>query len=410
MSAQELQVVKAFSSLTIPEDVIRNSDIKGIVNDILSANQSVGSNTDRLDRLRREKANNSRISNWWNDRSDKIDEAQLDLNKSIGRLTQKSSQLLVVNTAISKVLSDQQGILLKQQRLLEEQTKQLKEQNQQILKQQRTLEDQQKDICKANQGLLEAKGLTQEQAKKLVGCVKRVEEAESKVAQANESLRHETKDMLDSAVSYIGNRVDYQKAEFTRNHDALQVSLSEQLLAQKNWMGEEFVQIQDSQQQFDKVLTGKFEDFSSTTHQTLAAAAEETGRVLEEQNNYIHKQVSELTSTLAENQHALQSSLDESRAQLLAKSEEAEKTLLSRQSAFEEKSCQTQTALESKLDQATTKLTEINEQLAQTRLDLQEANEANSSYKIRGTWAMALIGIVAAGAASWQVGTYFSIF
>ena len=66
-----------------------------------------------------------------------MQDAQLDLNKSIGRLTQTSSQLLIVNTAISKVLNDQQHILLEQQNMLKSQADTLGEQNNQILLQQK---------------------------------------------------------------------------------------------------------------------------------------------------------------------------------------------------------------------------------------------------------------------------------
>jgi hypothetical protein len=90
----------------------------------------VQSDSDRLEALRKEE---KKYLNWLYDRDDKVQDAQLDLNKSIGRLTQTSSQLLIVNTAISKVLNDQQHILLEQQTMLKSQADTLGEQNNQIL-------------------------------------------------------------------------------------------------------------------------------------------------------------------------------------------------------------------------------------------------------------------------------------
>ena len=169
LNNQELQIVQVFSSVDIPEKIIRDSNIKDLIRDMTAEQDSVQSDARRLEQLRQEKKEGNFIANWWNDRDDKVQDAQIDLNKSIGRLTQKSSQLLIVNTAISKVLHDQQRILLEQQNILKRQTYTLEEQNRKILEQQKLLEKQQQDINKANQGLMEAKGITQEQAQQLVG-------------------------------------------------------------------------------------------------------------------------------------------------------------------------------------------------------------------------------------------------
>lgn len=189
MNKQELKIVEAFSSVNVPERIIRESNIKDLIRGMTAEQETVQSDAERLERLRQEKKDGNFLGNWWNDRDDLVQDAQIDLSKSIGRLTQKSSQLLIVNTAISKVLNDQQRILLEQQHILKRQTDTLEEQNRKILDQQMLLEKQQQDINKANQGLMEAKGITQEQAHKLVGCVVRVTEAEKKIDVANEALR-----------------------------------------------------------------------------------------------------------------------------------------------------------------------------------------------------------------------------
>lgn len=200
LNKQELQIIQAFSSVDVPERIFRESNIKELIQGMTAEQDTVQSEARRLERLRQEKKDGNFIGNWWNDRDDKVQDAQIDLNKSIGRLTQKSSQLLIVNSAISKVLSDQQRILLDQQQTLKHQTDTLQEQNCKIFEQQKLLEKQQQDINRANQGLMEAKGLTQEQAQRLVGCVKQVSEAEDRISTSNQALRSGVQDYLNNSV------------------------------------------------------------------------------------------------------------------------------------------------------------------------------------------------------------------
>jgi hypothetical protein len=206
-SARELQVVQAFSALTIPEQIVRDSNIRELIEGMIAETKSVNDEGLRLKRLRQEQKDGNFVSNLWNDREEKVKAAQLDLNQAMGRLTQRSSQLLVVNTAISKVLSDQQILLLKQQKLLAEQAHELKRQNEKILEQQEQLAEQQKGLNAANQGLLEAKGVTQEQAIKLVGCVTRVTEAESKIDAANQAVRSALRNEMQGVVAQCDERV-----------------------------------------------------------------------------------------------------------------------------------------------------------------------------------------------------------
>lgn len=207
-NTQELQIVEAFSAISVPEKIMQESNIKELVQAIVGEQEAVRGNAASLERLRREKSDGNFFGNWWNDRDDKVQEAQLTLSSSIGRLTQTSSRLLVVNTAISKVLSDQQNILLQQQKVLEQQARELKAQNDKILDQQQQLAEQQVKINAANQGLMEAKGVTQEQAEKLVGCVVRVSEAERKIDLANELLRTTMQAELREALAQCAARVD----------------------------------------------------------------------------------------------------------------------------------------------------------------------------------------------------------
>lgn len=153
---QELQIVQALSTVKVPEKVLKSSNIQGLIDEIDSKKDAVKSNAERLDGLRKDKEKNNFFMNWWDDRDDHIQDAQLKLSTSIGYLTKHSSDLLIVNTAISKVLIDQQQILLRQQDLLEQQANGLAEQNQKILDQQKLLEQLPEQIKTA----IEAAGST----------------------------------------------------------------------------------------------------------------------------------------------------------------------------------------------------------------------------------------------------------
>ncbi len=273
--SQELQIVQAFSSLEVPERIIRESNIKELLKGLSADQEKVLSEADRLNRLRGEKKDGNFVGNWFHGRSDKIQEAQLDLNASIGQLTQKSSQLLVVNTAISKVLSDQQKLLLQQQNLLKQQAEELVAQNQRILDQQVQLGEQQQAINAANQGLLEAKGLTQEQAQQLVGCVKQVREAEQRIGAANRALRDEvTRDLgVASAqcVSQLG--VGFANLEQRQAENARQLSDALQAQAERN--EDEFARFAEDGQRLRKDIDRHLQE----QDRTIASQAAEATRV-----------------------------------------------------------------------------------------------------------------------------------
>ncbi|HCE0605667.1 hypothetical protein [Pseudomonas aeruginosa] len=188
LTGKEVQIVNALSSADLPENIIGESCVKQLISAVVDAQQQASGAADRLQSARAAKANQNVISNWWNNTEDRVKDAQLNLTTTVANLNRHSSQLLIFNTAISKVLCDQQDLLLRQQKILEQQAEQLKQQNLDILEQQKTLEVQQTEIGKANQGLMEAKGVTAEQARNLVGCVQRVEATEERISEVNRQL------------------------------------------------------------------------------------------------------------------------------------------------------------------------------------------------------------------------------
>ena len=253
-NSQELQIVQAFSNLSVPERIIQESNIKELLHGLNDDQQKVQSEAKRLAKLREEKKEGNFVGNWFYGRSDKIQEAQLDLNASIGQLTQKSSQLLVVNTAISKVLSDQQNLLLQQQNLLKKQAEELKAQNERILAQQIQLGEQQDAINAANQGLLEAKGLTQEQAQKLVGCVRLVTEAEQRIDSAGQALRSTLEQRMGAVEEHCLNRLAAGLDEVERRQVGNERRLADAMAVQAQQYRTEFTQLAEENQTFHKQL------------------------------------------------------------------------------------------------------------------------------------------------------------
>ena len=225
----EVDIVEVLAQIHLPEHIVHASRIRDLLSDIIMANAAVSDGAARLDQIRQEKKDGDFIGNWWNEREERIQEAQLDLNGAIGRLTQKTSQLLVVNTAISKYLTGQQRMLLQQQAQLQSQADAIADQNAAILEQQKRLEQQQREINIANQGLLEAKGISQQQAQALVGCVKRVVEAESRIEAAGDALQAAVEARLEEAAVDWADRLKEGFRQLDARHADLRRELDDAL-------------------------------------------------------------------------------------------------------------------------------------------------------------------------------------
>lgn len=234
LKGKEIQIVTALSQADLSESVIGGSCVKQLITAVVDAQNQAKSANDALQKARSEKSSQNILSNWWNNTEDKIKDAQLTLSTEIANLNRHSSQLLIFNTAVSKVLCDQQDILLSQQQRLEAQAAQLREQNVQILGQQEQLASQQQEIRAANQGLLEAKGLTAAQARDLIGCVQRVEAAEKRIGQVNQELLTEIgrqlevarKDVADSLAAAVSKLEARDKQLLRIAHDQKQKLVS----------------------------------------------------------------------------------------------------------------------------------------------------------------------------------------
>ena len=182
-----------------PQEIHSESERRGLIQAMSAEQEAAESDVQRLEVLhkykqrlgmqRQLKKSEDMIGSLISSQGDKVQDAQIDLNKSMGRLAQKSLQLLVINTSTAEMQGAQQNALQEQQKTLQHQADKLKDQTRKLLEQQKILTQRQESIEAANQGLMAAHRITKEQAQQLVGCANQVTEAEQKFAVANQQLR-----------------------------------------------------------------------------------------------------------------------------------------------------------------------------------------------------------------------------
>lgn len=281
---QERQIVYALSNITVSKKILDLPDIKALKEELEDAQ----TNENRLDRLRQEKKEGNFLSNWLNDRDEKIEEAQLDLSRSVSRLTQKSSQLLIFNTAISKVLAEQQGFLEAQQGMLMAQAERIEDQNARIFEQQELLSKQQTEINEANRGLMEAKGITQEQAQKLVGCVNRVTESEDKIAAANRALREEIEQRLVVGVEDCVTHLNKSLDAYGQQLSTFKQVMSENLVTQSVKLTAELNEVR-------KNLAENFDHFQTESRDAISLGHRDIQAVLDKRLELLSEMREEFT-------------------------------------------------------------------------------------------------------------------
>lgn len=297
MSAlKELQIIKAFSAVTLPENTLNERQIKELVSTMIKEQDSVRSDAERLDKLRQEQRDGSTYNNWKENRSEKIQEAQIDLNKSIGRLTRQTSQLLLVNTAISKVLSDQQAILLSQQDMLSLQANQLQQHDEEFARQQILFSKDQKTITEANENLLLAAGKSQEQATALMRCMARVMESEKKIAAANRELRASLEQRFRQSVEGCLTRMDKGLAEHAEQRVADENRLQDSMRVQS---GNLRADLETSNKKLRQEILTQIETMHGEFHATLTTQGQAFEAQFEKSALTLSSKVDELTSTVS---------------------------------------------------------------------------------------------------------------
>ena len=397
MSIEESPIVQAFSSINFPEQIIRDIDIQGVITGMTRDQQAVKTTTQRLERLRREEKDGNSTGNRRNDRSDNAGEAQLDLNKSIGNLTQRSSQLLIFNTAISKVLGDQQGILLSQQNLLKQQTDDLAVQSEKILSQQIQMETQQEAISKANRGLLEAKGVTHGQAIQLIGCVERVSKAEAKIGKANHQLHELVEKRLSQNIEQCTDRVNVS----FRSQDQRNATFEQQVVSTLAQQSKQF--------QGDlKRLAQASQEFESEIKERLQSQVAATLENFKIQRAAVTQQGLDIDASVKKLRELLETSMTDCQQKLMSVLVEFEQRQVatSRQQALH---------VNSQLESTQTSLTQLTLELDKTVQvirshddSLQRLRDEQARNFMRQRVGWAVMGGAFIAWLAWQVALYFA--
>ncbi|WP_185752903.1 MULTISPECIES: hypothetical protein [Stenotrophomonas maltophilia group] len=225
-ASQELMIVRAVASVDLPQNLDSLGHVGALVKRMGEEGKALRRKAKDLEQAHQEKRDGNFFGNLIKGRQEAMEDAQMDLNKAIGNLTASTSELLVINTALSKVLHIQQEALHDQQEQLESQAIEIREQNVQILQHQEEQARQQEQIILVNEGILEAKGLTQEQALKLVGCVERVTMAEQALKLEVQRLKMDVEEHLATSSAHTAAQMSVLQDSLTLAHDQLLASVA----------------------------------------------------------------------------------------------------------------------------------------------------------------------------------------
>ncbi len=232
---RSLQIVQAFSEVVVPESLYKGSNIARLVQDIEKSRKGVESSNDTLSKLRTAKERQSlidRLIPWGESPEEKIQGAHLNLNRQMATLAQHSSELLVVNTALSKVLCDQQQLLLDQQGVLARQTEDIESQNDRIKEGQKQLAAFQAQHLASNEAMgLRMVGVAdrlEDLARRVVSFELEVASAHARTLEAMDAQLTEMQATAEHAIEGVRACVGGWRAE---SDHAIQTLCAEQRLA-----------------------------------------------------------------------------------------------------------------------------------------------------------------------------------
>ena len=224
MSGNELDVVRALSEVDLPPDMVAFSKIGDLIKGLNRSSSTLGQSSGQLDRLRKEREQGNFLSNWWDNVDDKIKDASLDVSQQLADVNRHAAQLLVINTALSKMLNGQQQVLLSQQSALDQQASQIAQQNTALHEYQQDFRNQQGDISQANQRLLDAHAAAQRLAGELMACLDQVTESEQRHKAVTLTLLDDVARNFSEAVEQVdakhGQIVDERLAAFAHEQQA----------------------------------------------------------------------------------------------------------------------------------------------------------------------------------------------
>jgi hypothetical protein len=150
-STESLTIVEAMAELEIPQSSFASGRLTELVMSIKKDKDDTDSQLSKIGSLENEKINQSWYKkaahlvtyNLFGDIDSEIKDEKLRLTQNIAELAKRSVDLLLVNTALSKVVCAQQKTLLEQQFKLEETANLMKSENISIFEKQKIFEETQ---------------------------------------------------------------------------------------------------------------------------------------------------------------------------------------------------------------------------------------------------------------------------
>ncbi|MGK5035434.1 hypothetical protein [Janthinobacterium sp. LB3P118] len=249
-----MQIVEAFSNVTVPDDILRNSNVPQMVEDMRSTKKRLETSEERLSQLRREKNDGNFISNIWNDRSDQIDDAKDNVNNEFRKLGVLSSNLLILNTAMAKIMNGQQKALQGQQIALDHQASDIKKQNSNIKEHQELHANTLREFSKVVDSLKETKSLTQAQAIDLIKCAQKLAESEKSMIKSHELLIDKVEERLRIISSDWTEIIANRLAQFDQVHMAIEMRVAERLAMSETNARDKFLEAETLLHKLDMKL------------------------------------------------------------------------------------------------------------------------------------------------------------
>lgn len=367
-------VVKEMAQVTVPKDLLKKIDMPSLLKDFKNDYGKL----DDLGRARKKHESRGAISRWWN--SDEIEEAQLDAAELQASFSKKLGQLMVISIQQSKILTEQQDNLLKQQNRIKQQANELSLANSQLDTQQKQQKQQQQKLEKLIKDYFELKGLTAKDAEKLI-----------QIANDVKKMKKTIFDKLDLEVLSMNKIKDslFKKFEkevhlFNAKLDKFEVELQSTLNQISNEFGEKFAAAQKSLdtslQKLNTTVTENYESLSQDNELTnlkISNIEKESQKKYVDLNDELATQQRILEQsnssivTLEDNLHSQEQKFERELNTQQSEIEETKSTIASVETDTENKYQQLENALLTHKSELKTKIEQLDSQYKQ-ELVLQE--------------------------------------
>ena len=325
---EALPTVRAVAPSVAVQRPLSDESIKtstqALIKAMASEHEAVEADTQRLEVLRKYKQRLSQmrqrnkadamLGSLIDTQEDKVQEAQTELSKSTGRLTQTSLQLLLTNTTTAQAHGTHQKALQEQQKWLQEHAEQLKDQTHKLREKQKQLHKEQIALQTAQEGLMQAHGITKEQARELVGCVEKVSEAEQRLSAANLALHQTLQDQLEAAVKACIDQLNTGFSSLDLRHRSFEEQLTSTLSAQSKRTRERLALFTQASADFEISITQQLQqhtqamvDYTAAQHALMVQQQEAHAAQLQT-SQHDHRQ--DLTTTLEDKTRALHAAIE----------------------------------------------------------------------------------------------------